>query len=142
MATKKKAPAKQAPKRPGATKAMKRKAETPYPAATSEIPGPVREFLMNTSIPKGFVNPKQIALSELQKRVIEMNLRPTVSLVQLLASANRIKPADIPVERLPEDVKQSIPALKSGIRRFHGVKIPLYWFPFPWLSSACADRFG
>ena len=71
-----------------------------------------------------------------------MNLRPTVSLEQLLASANRIKPADLPVEKLPEDVKESIPALKPGIRRFHGVKIPLYWFPFPWLSSACADRFG
>ncbi|WP_245485674.1 heme peroxidase family protein [Mesorhizobium sp. M5C.F.Ca.IN.020.29.1.1] len=59
-----------------------------------------------------------------------------------MASANRIKPADLPAEKLPEDVKESILALKPGIRRFHGVKIPLYWFPFPWLSSACADRFG
>ena len=142
MVTKKKAPAKQTPKRLGATKATKRKAETANPAATSEIPEPVREFLKKTSIPKGFVNPKPIVLSELRKRVTETNLRPTVSLEQLLASANRIKPADLPVEKLPEDVKESIPALKPEIRRFHGVKIPLYWFPFPWLSSACADRFG
>ncbi len=141
MVTKKKAPAKQTPKRLGATKA-KRKAETANPAATSEIPEPVREFLKKTSIPKGFVNPKPIVLSELRKRVTETNLRPTVSLEQLLASANRINPADLPVEKLPEDVKASIPVLKPEIRRFHGVKTPLDWFPFPWLSSACADRFG
>ncbi|TIL32312.1 heme peroxidase family protein [Mesorhizobium sp.] len=142
MVTKKRAPAKQTPERLGATKPTKRKAETANPAASSEIAEPVREFLKKTSIPKGFVNPKPIVLSELRKRVAETNLRPTVSLEQLLASANRIKPADLPVEKLPEDVKESIVALKPGIRRFHGVKIPLYWFPFPWLSSACADRFG
>ena len=142
MVTKKKAPAKQTPKRLGATKPTKRKAETADPAATSEIAEPVREFLKKTSIPKGFVNPKPIVLSELRKRVTETNLRPTVSLEQLLASANRIKPADLPAEKLPEDVQESILALKPGIRRFHGVKIPLYWFPFHWLSSACADRFG
>ncbi|RWQ53350.1 heme peroxidase family protein [Mesorhizobium sp.] len=142
MVTKKRAPAKQTPERLGATKPTKRKAETANPAASSEIAEPVREFFKKTSIPKGFVNPKPIVLSELRKRVTETNLRPTVSLEQLLASANRIKQADLPVEKLPEDVKESIVALKPGIRRFHGVKIPLYWFPFPWLSSACADRFG
>jgi hypothetical protein len=142
MVTKKKAPAKQTPRRPGSAKPTKRKAETANPAATSEIAEPVREFLKKTSIPKGFVNPKPIVLSELRKRVTETNLRPTVSLEQLLASANRIKAADLPVEKLPDDVKESILALKPAMRRFHGVKIPLYWFPFPWLSSACADRFG
>jgi hypothetical protein len=50
--------------------------------------------------------------------------------------------AAVPVDKLPEDVRQSIPALKPMVRRFHGAKIPLYWFPFPWLSSACADKFG
>jgi Animal haem peroxidase len=142
MVTKKKTPAKQTPKRLSATKATKRKAETANPAATSEIPEPVREFLKKTSIPRGFVNPKPMVLSELQKRLTETNLRPTVSLEQLLASANRIKPADLPAEKLPEDVQESIAALKPELRRFHGTKIPLYWFPFPWLSSACADRFG
>jgi hypothetical protein len=142
MVTKKKAPAKQTPRRLAARKARKRKAETASSAATSEIPEPVAEFLEKTSIPKGFVNSKPITLSELRKRLIETNLRPTVSLEQLLASANRIKPAALPVEKLPDDVKESIPALKPEMRRFHGVKIPLYWFPFPSLSSACADRFG
>jgi hypothetical protein len=141
VATKKKAPAKS--KRIGATKAAKRTDETAaIPAATSALPEPVRAFLKDTSIPKGFINAKDIELVDLRKRVTEINIRPTVSLEKLLASVNRIKPAPAPIEKLPEDIKESIPALKPGIRRFHGVKIPLYWFPLPWLSSACADRFG
>ncbi|WP_244956114.1 hypothetical protein [Rhizobium changzhiense] len=120
----------------------KRNPEEANAAATPQIPEPLRDFLKRTSIPKAFVNTKPIALSELQKRLIELNLRPTVSIEPLLASANRIEPATLPLKNLPEDVEESLPALKPGIRRFHGVKIPLYWFPFPWLSSACADRFG
>lgn len=156
MVTKKKAPTKS--KRSGTTKAAtttkatttkattkaaKRVEEVaPIPAAISEIPQQVRQFLKDSSVPKGFVNPTEIGLVGLRKRVTEMNLKPTVPLEQLLTSVNRIKPALLPVEKLPEDTKESIPALKPGIRRFHGVKIPLYWFPLPWLSSACADRFG
>jgi hypothetical protein len=142
MATKKQAQAKKSVKRTGAKKAAKGTAAVEIPAATSDIPAQVREFLKQTSVPKGFVNSKQLELVDLRKRVTEINLRPTVPLEQLLASVNRIKPAPVPIEKLPEDVKESIPALKPGIRRFHGVKIPLYWFPFPWLSSPCADRFG
>jgi hypothetical protein len=111
-------------------------------ATTSDIPEVVQEFLQQTSIPKGFVNSKQIALQELRKRANEINFKPTVPLERLLASVNRIKPAANPVGKMPEDIKASIPALKPEVRRFHGSKIPLYWFPFPWLSSRCADRFG
>jgi hypothetical protein len=60
----------------------------------------------------------------------------------VLATINRIKPARTPVEKLPEDIRASLFALKPRIKRFHGIKIPLYWFPFPWVTSACADRFG
>lgn len=141
MVTKKKAPAKS--KRTAATKPAKPADEAVIPAAaTSDLPEQMREFLKTTSIPKGFVNPKEIALLDLRKRVTEINLKPTVPLERLLNSVNRIKPAAIPISKLPEDVKESIPALKPAVRRFHGIKIPLYWFPFPWLSSACADRFG
>ena len=143
MVTKKKAPTKsRKPRKTGATKTPKLEIEPEIPAATSEIPELVRAFLKDTSIPKGFVNRKEFSLTDLRKRVTENNLRPTVSLEQLLATVNRIKPAELPVEKLPEDIRESIPALKPQIRRFHGVKIPLYWFPFPWLSSACADKFG
>ncbi len=142
MTTKKKSPPKKSSKRTVTKKAVKQGRAAEMPAATSGIPEQVREFLGQTSIPRGFVRSKQLTLLELRKRVNEVSLRPTVALDQLLASVNRIKPAPVPVEKLPEDVKESIPALKPTSRRFHGVKIPLYWFPFPWLSSACADRFG
>lgn len=72
----------------------------------------------------------------------ESNLKFTASLDQLLASVNRIKPADVPVEAMPDDVQQSILALKQEVRRTHGTKIPLNWFPYPWSSSVCGDRFG
>lgn len=141
MPTKKKASAKS--KRTVATKDAKTTdAVSPAAAVIAELPKQVLEFLKTTSIPKGFVNAKEIALVDLRKRVNDNNLRTTVPLEQLLASVNRIKPSADPVEKMPEDVKESIPALKPQVRRFHGVKIPLYWFPFPWLSSACADRFG
>lgn len=108
MVTKKKARAKQTPKRLDVMKATKNKAETAN-AAAFDIPEQAGKFLRDTSIPKGFDNPKPIVLAELQKRVTEMNLRPTVSLEQFLASANRIKPADLPIEELSDDVKESIP---------------------------------
>ncbi len=142
MATKKKAPAKKSAKPAGVKKVAKAVVAAEIPAATSAIPDQVRQFLSRTSIPKGFVKAKQFTLLDLRQRLNEVNLRPTVSLDQLLASANRIKVAEVPVEKLPEDVRESIPAMKPSVRRFHGVKIPLYWFPFPWLSSACADKFG
>ena len=134
MATKKKVPAKKTPTRApeaGAT-----------PASTSSIPAQVREFLSKTSIPKGFVNPKQLNLQDLRKRVKEVNLKATVPLEQLLASVNRIKPAPVPEGKMPEDIKASVRALKPEARRFHGAKIALSWFPFPWLTSPCADKFG
>ncbi|HEX5706740.1 MAG TPA: heme peroxidase family protein [Pyrinomonadaceae bacterium] len=133
-ATAKKASAKKSAKQPAAA------AETP--AASSDIPEQLQEFLKSTSVPKGFVNSKQVALQDFRARITEINVRPTVPLDKLLASVNRIKPAALPVEKMPEDVKASIRALKPEIRRFHGAKIALTWFPFPGLTSACADKFG
>ena len=69
------------------------------PASTSNIPAQLQEFLKQTSIPKGFVNSKQLTLLDLRKRLTELNLRPTVPLEQLLASVNRIKPAPSPGRR-------------------------------------------
>jgi hypothetical protein len=135
MATKKKGPAKRAVKRAPA-------AAADIPASTSNIPAQLQEYLKQTSIPKDFVNPKHLSLLDLRKRMNELNVRTTVPLEQLLASVNRIKPAPTPVEKLPKDIKESIRALKPEVRRFHGTKIALTWFPFPGLISVCADRFG
>jgi hypothetical protein len=137
MATKKK-------KKVRAKAAVTRAAEAAedIPASTSSIPAQLQAFLKQTSVPKGFVQSKQLALLDLRKRVTELNLRPTVSVEQLLTSVNRIKPAQTPVEKLPEEIKASVRALKPETRRFHGVKLALSWFPFPALVSSCADRFG
>ncbi|MEK6289761.1 MAG: heme peroxidase family protein [Acidobacteriota bacterium] len=135
MATKKKVPAKRAVKRALA-------AVADIPASTSNIPAQLQEFLNQTSVPKDFVNSKQLVLLDLRTRVNALNLRPTVALEQLLASVNRIKPAPVPEEKLPEDIKASVRALKPEARRFHGVKLELSWFPFPAVTSSCADKFG
>jgi hypothetical protein len=135
MATKKKVPARRAVTRASAEVAD-------IPASTTKIPTQLQQFLEQTSVPKGFVNSKQLALEELRKRMNELNLRPTVLLERLLASVNRVKPAHVPAEKLPEEIKASIRALKPEARRFHGVKLALPWFPFPALISSCADRFG
>jgi hypothetical protein len=154
MATKKKASAKKGGAKKSSAKSSKKvgalsvkpaavvTAAADTPAAFSEIPVQVQEFLGRNSVPRGFVNAKPVLLTELRKRANDINLKATVPLERLLASVNRIKPAELPVERLPEEVKESIPALRPTVRRFHGTKIPLYWFPLPKISSRCADKFG
>ncbi len=141
MATKKKIVAKKT------TVVKKAKKRSPAPALAgrapdSNIPEQLRTFLAQTSIPKGFVNSKKLSLIDFRKRLSEMKLRPTVGPAQLLASVNRIKPALAPLDRLPEEVKSSIRALKPVARRFHGAKLELSWFPFPTVTSTCADKFG
>jgi len=111
-------------------------------ALTSSVPAEVREFLKQTSIPRSFANPKPVGMADMRRRLTDLGVRPTVPLEKLVASLNRIRPAAVPVGKLPLDVSESVRALKPGLRRFHGMKIPLYWFPFPGLASPCADRFG
>ena len=137
MATKKR---KKGPAKAAGTRAAE--AAEDIPASTSTIPAQLQAFLKQTSIPKGFVQSKQLGSLDLRKRVNELNLRPTVAVEQLLASVNRIKPAQTPVEKLPEEIKASVRALKPETRRFHGVKLALSWFPIPAVVSSCADRFG
>jgi hypothetical protein len=40
------------------------------------------------------------------------------------------------------DVAQAVKALEPPVRRFHGAKVPLHWFPRPLIESPCADKFG
>ena len=112
------------------------------PALASDIPPLVQRFLREPSTAKGSRNPKPLKLADLRRRLNETDVAITVPAEELLASVNRIKPARTPVEDLPEDVTESLDTLKPRLRRFHGIKIPIYWFPLPWVSSTCADRFG
>ena len=42
----------------------------------------------------------------------------------------------------PDDVKASAAALSKSRQGLHGAKLPLFWFPFPWRTSQCVDKFG
>ena len=48
------------------------------------------------------------------------------------------RPEPPPSPRLVKFVK----ALEPPIKRFHGMKVPLYWFPPFLIKSPCADKFG
>jgi hypothetical protein len=48
------------------------------------------------------------------------------------------KPAPTP----PEPILKSVQALQPPVKRFHGMKVPLRWYPGGLLTSPCADRFG
>jgi hypothetical protein len=48
------------------------------------------------------------------------------------------KPAPTP----PEPVIESLKALEPPLKRFHGMKVPILWFPGVLLRSPCADKFG
>ncbi len=112
------------------------------PASASDIPPLVQKFLREPSTAKGSRNPKPLNLGDLRRRLNETDVALTVPAEEVLTSVNRIKPARTPVEELPEDVIESLDTLKPRLRRFHGIKIPIYWFPLPQISSTCADRFG
>lgn len=112
------------------------------PGSTSRVPKRLKEFLESTSIPKDFVKSEKITLRDLQGRVKDLKLKTSVPLDKLLDSVNRIKPAPVREEQLPEEVKASVRALKPATRRFHGTKLELSWFPIPRVISPCGDRFG
>jgi hypothetical protein len=48
------------------------------------------------------------------------------------------RPEPPPTARLVKFVK----ALEPPLKRFHGMKVPLYWFPPGLIHSPCADKFG
>ncbi|HEY0750197.1 MAG TPA: heme peroxidase family protein [Chitinophagaceae bacterium] len=105
---------------------------------------PVAEELLLQSLgSKVKPNPKPIKRADLEKRIIEFNIKSNGDLSKILTAVNKINPEGlIPITKLPEDLRKSIPSLKPSTKRFHGIKIPLSWFPFPWIKSPCADKFG
>jgi len=47
-----------------------------------------------------------------------------------------------PLPAPPERVERALRGLDPHIKRFHGVKVPLYWLPPTLVRSPCADMFG
>lgn len=101
------------------------------------------EILAKGVLGKAKQSTTRFKMQELETKVVELNIRSAVPLKKLLASINKINPnALVPVEKMPEDIKKSLKVLRPGMKRFHGIKINLGYFPFPWVKSPCADKFG
>ena len=117
--------------------------ESNSPKEAPAIPARLLALLKETAAPRRFVNPAPVSVRQLRERLAELNLKPSVPVERLVETVNRIKPdAGQPVAKMPEEIKSSLRALKPEQRRLHGSKISLTWFPFPWLASPCADKFG
>jgi hypothetical protein len=96
-----------------------------------------------TAIPLNFKNSAPLDINTLRKRAGDLGIRFNTADDKLLVSANRINPdAHVPIEKLPQDIKASLAALKPAARQFHGAKFSLAYFPFPSVASPCADKFG
>lgn len=52
------------------------------------------------------------------------------------------RPQVLPWSARPSEVKASAAALSKAQQGLHGAKLPLFWFPFPWRTSPCVDKFG
>jgi hypothetical protein len=84
-----------------------------------------------------------IDLRTLRGRLADLGIKPRLPLDILLKAVNRTDPvAAVPMQKLPEDVRASMPALAPAVKRFHGAKASLGWFPGPALASPCANKFG
>ena len=132
-------------KKPTPIKTATKVAAVPRPAAKSEATAvpPVEELLLSTLHSKVTANPKPIKMPELEKRLVEYNVKSKLDMKKILVAVNKIDPQSVmPVSKMPEDIKKSIQALKPETKRFHGAKISLAWFPYFTVKSPCADKFG
>jgi hypothetical protein len=52
------------------------------------------------------------------------------------------RPSKVAFRQMPQEVQQSVRALKSSARTFHGSRFPIAYFKGSMLSKPCADMFG
>ena len=98
-----------------------------------------------TAPPKVLGNGRQPLLEpvDFRERLRELKIRLSVDEARVLASINKITAnIDQPVINLSREVQATITSLKPETKRFHGAKVSLAWFPFPWVISPCRDMFG
>jgi Animal haem peroxidase len=81
--------------------------------------------------------------TDVKKALTKANIKFTAKAEQIAAAIKAFKPENaLPIDKLSDELRQSIPALRPSIKRFHGAKIALGWFPGPALRSPCANKFG
>lgn len=86
-------------------------------------------------------------INELRKKIPQLiskfDIKPTVEM-------NKIEDAIIQIQKLqpkstvilPSDARASPRFMRGDIKRFHGIKASLSWFPVKFTKSKCRDRFG
>jgi Animal haem peroxidase len=85
----------------------------------------------------------EVSPEELGRRARNERIPASSRAEELGPVIRKIDPdARVPLERLPEQVQESIKALTFAHRGLHGAKLSLAWFPWPSFSSRCADKFG
>lgn len=137
--TKKPTPKKGSPKK--GTKKSDRKKDLTVKKGDENISA--EDILKKGLLEKQPANRLITTMAALEKRLIEFNIKMPVPVKKLLTTINKINPdALLPIEKMPEDIRKSLTVLKPVIRRFHGIKLNLAYFPFPTIISPCADKFG
>ena len=125
---------------------VKVKVETAVVAET-ELEAPSQPFLkkqVGTVVaPPRFTNPSPIGTRELSDRLKRLGIRPTVANGKLLGAVNRVKPdAGVALDKLPDEIRQSMKVLQPRARSLHGSKFSLAYFPIKLILAPCGDRFG
>lgn len=84
-----------------------------------------------------------LKMADLEKQLSTLKIKIPAAKEKYLKAINvlRALPA-MPFEAMPEEIKVSERNLRPEVKRFHGAKIALGWFPFQAISSPCADKFG
>ena len=86
----------------------------PSPASASDIPDQVQRFLKEPAAPAGYRRSQRLSVADLRRRLIETDIELTVSADEVLDSINRLRPARLPVERFPEDLKEFLRRVGRG----------------------------
>lgn len=130
------------------TRTRARAAVRPRQKAAAPLPDTPQPFLdsqLTVSAVRGrpAVERARIEIGEVTRRLRELNIRPTVDGQKIVAALSRIKAeAAVPIAKLPEDIQESLQIQRPSLRRLHGAKVSLAWFPFSIIFSPCADKFG
>ena len=126
----------------GGAKASKKPRRTRATSPVAQLPRYVEEQLRPSA---AAVRPRAAAgkaASDLRLRLAALGTDLN-SDGRLLDAIRRIDPRSrVPIADLPPDVRATLVALKAEEHRFHGAKLSLAWFPWPRITSPCADKFG
>lgn len=123
-------------------KSGRRPPATALPGA-EDVPDYVMAQLLASSLRPTSRRTPAVNPAELGRRARDERMPHRSRPEELAAVIQKIEPrAPVPVERLPEQVQESINALKYARRGLHGTKLSLAWFPWPSFASPCADKFG